>query len=152
MLSYAMNSWFGCHSHPVRIMRDRHGDRRNAASVASKNSSRMALFVEIDEEGPNTSDDHAGQEADGKEAKKRVFSNDCVWDWQQEGDVETSCFLHYKANGEKKEWRYYTHVVFLDGHVASVNISPEIYKQDVNPESTESSIEGVFKRLGRGEY
>ena len=126
-LGYAMNGWFYSHSN-----RKYHGLRKTAGEVSKVNSSQMALFVEIDEEGPNTSDERGGQEGErsGGHSQKRIFADDSVWEWTEDGNVELGSFNHRKA-GE-----LYTHVVFVDGHVASISKS----EGDSN----------YFKSLGNG--
>ncbi len=149
-LAYAMNSWFGCHSRPISV--SWHDLRRTPAALSKLNSSRMALFIELNEGGKDSSTSRKGQDPnqtgddDTEQLSSRVFADDCVWEWDVDGFVETGLPCHRKARDN------YTHVVFVDGHVASVSEDPDVYKQDVNPESDANSLEDIFVLLGKGEY
>lgn len=102
-LSYSMNQFFrSAEAINTRIMVN-----------LKKEPSRMALFVELDEEDAKTSDERKG--ANGKSGNFEKFGNDCCWDWDE---GEKGRFTHLKSGGGKKG---HSHVIYLDGHVASLS-------------------------------
>lgn len=102
-LSYSMNQFFrSAEAINTRIMVN-----------LKKEPSRMVLFVELDEEDGNTSDERKG--ANGKTDTFVTYGNDCSWDWDE---GEKGRFTHLKSGGGKKG---HSHVIYLDGHVASLS-------------------------------
>ena len=148
-LAYSMNGWFG--SHGLRFSYDRLG--RLPYEVAKKNSSRMVLFTEIDENGPSTEgenpsqSDRAGQAAEEK-TKVRVFADDCVWQWDHDERAkrERGRFTHRKTG------KNYTHVVFLDGHVASICEKFEIFREESDSAPDAKDMTDVFTAMGNGTF
>ncbi len=141
-LAFSMNTWFGSHC-------NRFGDNaygRSPAALAKKDSSRMALFVEINE-GGNTEDDRSGQSADDK-TKIRVFADDCVWQWDHEERAkrEMGRFTHRKTN------KNYSHVVFVDGHVASICEDFATFRDDSDAAQDAKDMIDVFTALGDGTF
>ncbi len=129
-LAYAMNHWFGCHNDQNNT-RFSKGRRRTPNDVSAKDSSRLALFVEIDEPPKKNPTSRPGKKAG--EEDTRSFKDDCVWMWTN--PVEIGRFTHRKSN------KNYTHVVFLDGHVASVS-----------DRGNDSDNIKEFHHLGEGTY
>ncbi len=178
-LAFAMNTWFGGHCKGRKKVdgeeKDpgtRFGDNvygRSPAKVAQKDSSRMALFVEIDEEGPSTEgespskNDRSGQVAEVKgtenadeddaynhkdPTKVRVFADDCVWQWDHKDEQkrELGRFSHRKTN------KNYSHVVFLDGHVASICEDFDTFRNDSDAATDAKNMTDVFTVLGDGTF
>ncbi|MBQ6925909.1 MAG: prepilin-type N-terminal cleavage/methylation domain-containing protein [Kiritimatiellae bacterium] len=162
-LAFAMNTWFGSHCQgreEVDGKKKNPGKRfadivrgRSPAAVADKDSSRMALFVEIDEAGPSTEgetpskNDRSGQSADEK-TKIRVFADDCVWQWDHETAQkrELGRFTHRKTN------KNYSHVVFLDGHVTSICENFDTFRNDSEAAKDAKNMTDVFTVLGDGTF
>ena len=148
-LAYSLNGWFGSHSQ--RFAHDISG--LWSAHTAKKNSSRMVLFIEIDEDGPSTEgenpskSDRLGQSADEK-TKKRVFADDCVWQWDHEerSKREKGKFPHRKAG------KNYGHVVFLDGHVASICEKFDVFREESSSAPKANDMIDVFTAMGDGTF
>lgn len=141
-LAYAMNSWF--YSHNCRAV-----NSRSAHDLAAIDSSRMALFIEQTDATSSSEKERTGQ--NGKEqVKQSVWEGDGCWEsgWDPKNPppVEVGRFGHRKTN------KNYGHVVFVDGHVASICEDPQEYNEIANPDNAVSTIADVFERLGKGKY
>lgn len=117
-LSYSMNQFFrSSEAVNTRIM-----------VQSGKEPSRMVLFVELDESETDVSSSRKG--IPGNERARTILGNDCCWDWDE---GEKGRFSHIKSGGGKKG---HCHVVYLDGHIASLN-------------GADTSLD--FEDLGKGE-
>lgn len=149
-LAYAMNCWFHCHY-------DRAWTLRSAGVMGNAEPSKIVLFVEIDDEcAASGNADRSGQDG-SQSVNVGTFQNDACWDWQSKitigsgankkeysGTVETGRFTHRRG---KKENFWYTHVVFLDGHVATIG------KKDTDTwPSGASDVKDVFAKFGEGDF
>ena len=147
-LAFAMNKWFHCQY-------DRSDIYQRYASVARKDANKMVLFVEIggtvdSEEGTKEQGKHQG--LDGKkEVTGEHWADDACWDWDEKvanknSTPEVGHFVHRKAG------HMFTHVVFLDGHVASIGDNYRDFNDEYKPTKKATKNEDVFYKLGRGSY
>ena len=138
-LAYAMNNWFGSHVHP-------NSSARSTSSFSgSKQPSRMALFVEMEDADPSEADpgDRKGVTAEDRETSNlSAFKGDCSWDWDGKAK-EKARFTHRKGSS------MYCNVVFVDGHVVAI---PE-EAEDVSIEwNDHRNLDEVFQKMGEGLY
>lgn len=148
-LSYAMNSFFRWGDgevagvHPTKLISDDGPERwlnpdglkDYRYRTLGVDSSRMALFVEIDGANSSSSDKRMGKNGDEygwAHCKKSdgdpvyairipdFYTDDCVWDWTDDYRSgwpqvchEVGGFNHYKGGR-------FCHVVYLDGHVGAI--------------------------------
>ena len=138
-LAYAMNNWFGSHVHP-------YGSARNTSSFSgSKQPSRMALFVEMEDADPDDASpgDRKGVTAeDRKTDDLTAFAGDCSWDWDGKAK-EKARFSHRKGSSK------YSNVVFVDGHVMAIPENPEDKSLEWNGHA---DLGKVYEAMGEGLY
>lgn len=109
-----------------------------------KDSSRIALFIEIDEGEEESSSDRGGQPADEK-LKKRELPDDCCWNCDDDG-AEIGRFSHRRGS------KNYCHVAFMDGHVAAIPHDDDADDPEDPGWNGHANLKDVFKSLGDGTF
>ncbi len=145
-LAYAMNGYAGSKGRGFGSYNERNWWYYKLQDIDkdARDSSKIALFIEIDEGEESSSENRKGQDG-SKKLVRRELPDDCCWNCDDDG-AEIGRFSHRSGN------QNYCHVVFLDGHVASI---PE----EENPDDPEdpgwnghANIKEVFKTLGNGTF
>lgn len=105
MRSYAMNQVFG-------NRRSRSGSP-NPSVGGSRQASRLAMFVELDESAGGTAGVCNGKAGTSGKATAPTdfFKDDSVWDWDKGENV---------GAWHRKNGKLYGHVIFADGHLESI--------------------------------
>ena len=139
-LNYAMNCNFYSYNDRGYYYRG----HENVTFLEKTDASRMALFIEIDEDYGKSAEDRKGQPANEK-VKEREFSDDCCWSCD-ENKAELGRFTHRRGS------QNYSHVVFLDGHVAAIPYEENKDDPEDPGWNGHANRDDVFKSLGKGSF